>query len=413
MGRKSFEIYIIIVDYGVFETISSFVDTNFGGDNFDQRVSDYFANMILKKNNKDIFKDERAMQKLIKYVEIAKKRLSFSDTTQIKIDDIFEGFNIDENLTREKFEEINSDLFNEIINKLQTTLESSGLEKADIDQVIFSGGFTQNPKIRDIVQNYLEIIPQSTQSHINQDKVTVYGLTKYGYQYFRSLFSTNLGIYPLQLGIETLGGIITPIVPYQTLFPFQKSKIFSINQDYQSTFTVKVYQGARPLARDNFYLGSFDLDGIPPAPKGIPQIEISFKMNHLGDLDVIALGKLSGVTNQIRFNKQDLEIEGYKLVKIGEERQIFQAKDQIDLENIQAKNKFESFFETMKDYFQNKSQTTQKLSVSEEEKIQVILNQTQEWIDNNPQIDKYQYELRKKEDNRKHESSEVLLVIEI
>merc|ERR1712213_161199 len=280
LGGGTFDVTLLSVTDGVFEVLSTNGDTHLGGEGFDQRVMEYFMKVIKKKTGKDIRQDTRAMQKLRREVEKAKRALSSSHQTRIEIESLIDGEDFSETLTRAKFEELNMDLFKNTLKPVKKVLDDAELTKKDITDVILVGGSTRIPKIRQLVKEYFN--GKEPRSGVNPDEAVAEGAAvqacilsgeRCGDGDDLLVIDTN----PLSLGIETVGGVMSKVIPRNMAIPTKKSQVFSTAADNQETVTIKVYEGERPMTRDNHLLGTFDLTGIPPAPRGTPQIEVTFQ----------------------------------------------------------------------------------------------------------------------------------------
>lgn len=280
------DVTLLNIDEGVFEVLSSEGDTHLGGEDFDQRVMQYLVKKIQKSTNGtvDLSKDNhRALQKLRKEVERVKRALSSQHQARIEIEDLVAGYDLQETLTRARFEELNHDLFQKTLQPVESVLKVAGLDKSDVDHVVLVGGSTRIPKVQEMLSDFFG--GKTLSKTINPDEAVAFGAAVQG----GILGGRTLGHkedtvvvvdkVTLSMGIETVGGIFTKIIPRGTHMPSKKSQTFSTHQDNQSRVVIDVYEGERAMTTDNHPLGKFELTGIPPAPRGVPQIEVTFQVD--------------------------------------------------------------------------------------------------------------------------------------
>ena len=342
LGGGTFDISVLELGDGVFEVKSTNGDTHLGGDDFDQKVIDWIANEFKKSDGVDLKKDPMAVQRLKEAAENAKKELSSSKQTDINLPFITADSSgpkhLNLNLTRAKFEELVSDLINRIIKPCKDAIKDAKLSAAEIDEVILVGGSTRMPAIREKVK---EIFNKEPNKSVNPDEVVAIGAAIQG-----GVLSGDvddillLDVTPLSLGIETLGGVTTKLIERNTTIPTRKSQVFSTAADNQTTVEVHVLQGEREMAVDNKAIGRFHLDGIPPAQRGIPQIEVTFDIDANGILNVNAKDKATGKEQSIRIEASsglsDSEVD--KMVKDAKKHE---EEDKDKRESIELKNQAE------------------------------------------------------------------------
>ena len=286
LGGGTFDVSMLTIDGGVFEVVSTNGDTHLGGEDFDQRVMDYFMKLYKKKTGKDIRKNDRSVQKLRREVEKAKRALSSAHQAKVEIESFFEGEDFSETLTRAKFEELNMDLFRSTMVPVKKVIEDGDMEKDEIDEIVLVGGSTRIPKVQQLVKEYFG--GKEPSRGINPDEAVAYGAAVQGGILSGAGEELNdvvlLDVCPLSMGIETVGGVMTKIITRNTVVPTKKQQIFSTASDNQQTVTIQVFEGERTMTKDNHVLGKFDLTGIPAAPRGVPQIEVTFEIDVNGIL---------------------------------------------------------------------------------------------------------------------------------
>lgn len=290
LGGGTFDVSLLTIDGGVFEVVSTNGDTHLGGEDFDQRVMEYFMKLYKKKTGKDVRKNDRSVQKLRREVEKAKRALSSAHQAKVEIESFFEGEDFSETLTRAKFEELNMDLFRSTMVPVKKVMEDGDMEKSEIDEIVLVGGSTRIPKVQQLVKEYFG--GKEPSRGINPDEAVAYGAAVQGGILSGAGEELNdvvlLDVCPLSMGIETVGGVMTKIITRNTVVPTKKQQIFSTASDNQQTVTISVYEGERTMTKDNHVLGKFDLTGIPAAPRGQPQIEVTFEIDVNGILQNVS-----------------------------------------------------------------------------------------------------------------------------
>ena len=343
LGGGTFDISILEIGDGVFEVKSTNGDTHLGGEDFDLQIIEYLAGEFKKDNGIDLRQDKLALQRLKEAAEKAKIELSSSTETEINLPFITADQSGPKHLTiklsRAKLEAIISDLLNKSIKPCELALKDAGLQAADIDDVILVGGMTRMPKVNEIVKNFFGREPNKG---VNPDEVVASGAAIQGGVLQGDVKDVLLlDVTPLSLGIETLGGVFTRLIDKNTTIPTKKSQIFSTAEDNQSAVTIRVFQGEREMAADNKLLGQFDLVGIPPAPRGMPQVEVTFDIDANGIVNVSAKDKTTGKEQQIRIqasgglSEEDIE----RMVKEAEENAEVDKKKR---ETVDARNQADS-----------------------------------------------------------------------
>merc|ERR1712195_81346 len=302
LGGGTFDVSLLTIDNGVFEVVATAGDTHLGGEDFDQRVTEHFCKVFKKKNNADIKKDPRALQKLKMEVEKAKRDLSAVIQVKIAIEGLIDGIDFEETLTRARFEELCADLFKKTITPVQQVLDDASMKKSEIDEIVLVGGSTRIPKVQQLMKDFFN--GKEPNRGINPDEAVAYGAAvQGGILGGQATDETKdillIDVTPLSLGIETVGGVLSKIINRGTVIPAKKSQTFTTNQDQQTTVTIAVFEGERALVKDNHQLGKFDVNGIPPAPRGTAQIEVTFEIDENSLLTVSANEKGTGKTETI------------------------------------------------------------------------------------------------------------------